>query len=156
MDDPKQLINRFVEELWNERRLDVADAIFAKDCVTHQLRSGVPADAVPRGPQAIKEHVASWIASFPDLRFSIEQMLSEGDRVVTQLLMEGTHQGAWLGIPASGKKMQIRMFTVHRVVQGKIVEDWVLVESLGVFQQLGVIPNTADLVGNFLRQQGNR
>jgi len=155
MDEPKQLINRFVEELWNERRLDVADAIFAKDCVTHQLRSGVPADAVPRGPQAIKEHVAGWIASFPDLRFSIEQMLSEGDRVVTQLLMEGTHQGAWLGIPASGKKMQIRMFTVHRVVQGKIVEDWVLVESLGVFQQLGVVPNTADLVGNFLRQQSN-
>jgi predicted ester cyclase len=81
-------------------------------------------------------------------------MLSEGDRVVMQLLMEGTHQGAWLGIPASGKKMQIRMFTVHRVVEGKIVEDWVLVESLGVFQQLGVVPNTADLVGNFLRQQG--
>jgi hypothetical protein len=77
-------------------------------------------------------------------------MLSEGDRVVMQLLMEGTHQSAWLGIPASGKKMQIRMFTVHRVVQGKIVEDWVLVESLGVFQQLGVVPNTADLVGKFL------
>jgi steroid delta-isomerase-like uncharacterized protein len=155
MDDPKQLINRFVEELWNERRLDVADAIFAKDCVTHQLRSGVPADAVPRGPEAIKEHVTSWIASFPDLHFSIEQMLREGDRVVMQLLMEGTHQGAWLGIPASGKKMQIRMFTVHRLVQGMIVEDWVLVESLGVFQQLGVVPNTADLVGNFLRQQSN-
>ena len=51
MDDPKQLINRFVEELWNERRLDVADAIFAKDCVTHQLRSGVPVDAVPRAPR---------------------------------------------------------------------------------------------------------
>jgi hypothetical protein len=51
--------------------------------------------------------------------------------------------------------MQIRMFTVHRVVQGKIVEDWVLVESLGVFQQLGVVPSTADLVGTFLRQQGN-
>ena len=155
MDDPKQLINRFVEELWNERRLEVADAIFGTDCVTHQLRSGVAVDAVPRGPQAMKEHVAGWIASFPDLHFSIEQMVSEGDRVVTQLLMEGTHQGAWLGIPASGKKMQIRMFTVHRVVQGKIVEDWVLVESLGFFQQLGVVPNAADLVGNFVRQQGN-
>ena len=154
-DDPKQLINRFVEELWNERRLDVADAIFAHDCVTHQLRSGAPADALPRGPETIKEHVTSWIASFPDLHFSIEQMLSEGDRVAMQLLMEGTHQGAWLGIPASGKKMQIRMFTVHRVVQGEIVEDWVLVESLGVFQQLGVVPNTADLVGNFLRQQSS-
>jgi predicted ester cyclase len=109
---------------------------------------------VPRGPQAIKEHVTSWIASFPDLHFSIEQMLSEGDRVVMQLLMDGTHQGAWLGIPASDK-MQVRMFTVHRLVQGKIVEDWVLVESLGVFQQLGMVPNTADLVGNFLRQQSN-
>jgi steroid delta-isomerase-like uncharacterized protein len=155
MDDPKHLVSRFVEELWNERRLDVADAIFAKDCVTHQLRSGVPADAVPRGPQAIKEHVTGWITSFPDLHFSIEQMLSEDDRVVMQLLMEGTHQGSWMGIPASGKKMQIRMFTVHRVVQGKIVEDWVLVESLGLFQQLGVVPNTADLVGNFLRQQSH-
>ena len=155
MNEPKQLIRRFVEELWNERRLEVADAIFAKDCVTHQLQSGVPSDAVPRGPQAIKEHVTGWIASFPDLHFTVEQMLSEDDRVVMQLLMEGTHRGAWLGIPASGKKMQIRMFTVHRVVQGKIVEDWVLVESLGFFQQLGVVPNTADLVGNFLRQQSN-
>jgi steroid delta-isomerase-like uncharacterized protein len=154
VDDPKQLIKRFVEELWNERRLEVADAIFAKDCVTHQLRSGLPADAEPRGPQAIKEHVAHWITSFPDLQFSIEQTLCEGDRVVMQLLMEGTHQGPWLGIPASGKKMQIRMFTIHRVVQGKIVEDWVLVESLGIFQQLGVVPDTANLVGNFLRQQG--
>ena len=155
MNDPKQLVNRFVEELWNERRLEVADAIFAKDCVTHQLRSGLPADAVPRGPQVIKEHVTGWVASFPDLHFSIEQILSDGDRVVTQLLMEGTHQGAWMGIPASGKKMQIRMFTIHRVEQGKIVEDWVLVESLGFFQQLGVVPNTADMVGNFLRQQGS-
>ncbi len=153
--DPKHLIKRFVEELWNERGLDVADAIFADDCITHQMRSGVPIEAVPRGPQVTKEHVTSWIASFPDLHFSIEQMLSEGDRVVTQLLMEGTQQGTWLGIPASGKKIQIRMFTVHRVAQGKIVEDWVLVESLGVFQQLGIVPETADLVGNFLRRQGN-
>jgi steroid delta-isomerase-like uncharacterized protein len=156
MDDPKQMVTRFVEELWNERRLDVADAIFAKDCVTHQLQSGLPADAVPRGPQAIKEHVRGWTASFPDLRFTIEQMLGEDDRVVMQLLMEGTHRGACLGIPASGKKMQIRMFTIHRVVQGKIVEDWVLVESLGFFRQLGVVPNTADLVSNFLRQRSDR
>jgi hypothetical protein len=47
------------------------------------------------------------------------------------------------------------MFTIHRVVQGKIVEDWVLVESLGFFQQLGVVPNTADLVSTFLRQRDN-
>jgi len=153
MDDPKQLIHRFVDELWNERRLDVADEIFAPDCVTHQLRSGAPLDAMPRGPLAIREHVSSWIASFPDLRFSIEQIMTEGDRVVMQLRMDGTHQGAWLGIPASGKKMQIRMFTIHRIEHGRIAEDWVLVESLGVFQQLGIVPETADLLSHFRRHQ---
>src|SRR5579884_1713359 len=144
MNDPKQLISRFVEELWNERRLDVADAIFANNCVTHQLRSGMPVDAVPRGPQVIKEHVNTWVTGFPDLHFSIEQILSEGDRVMAELRVEGTHNGAWLGIPASGKKIQIRMVTVHRVEHAKIVEDWVLVESLGVLEQLGVVPNTAE------------
>lgn len=153
MHDPKYLVRRFVEELWNERHVDVADEIFAEDCVTHQLQSGRPDECVARGPHAIKEHVANWIASFPDLRFNIEQMLSEDDRVATQLLVEGTHQGSWLGIPASGKKLQMRMFTIHRVVHGRIVEDWVLLEALGVLQQLGVVPNTTDLVGNFLRQQ---
>jgi steroid delta-isomerase-like uncharacterized protein len=156
MDNPKCIVRRFVEELWNERRLDVADVIFAEDCVTHQLRSGLPADGVPRGPQAMKEHIADWIASFPDLRFSVEQILSEGDLVMMRLLMQGTHQGVWLGIPASGKSVEIRMITIHRVVRGKIVEDWVLVESLGLFQQFGAVPDTADLVGNFSREQSNR
>jgi hypothetical protein len=103
MDDPKHVINKFVEELWNQRRLDVADAIFSGDCVTHQLRSGVPVDAVRRGPQAIKEHVMGWIASFPDLRFSIEQMLSEGDRVVMQLLMEGTTRARGWEFPRAAR-----------------------------------------------------
>ncbi len=60
-----------------------------------------------------------------------------------------------MGIPASGKKLQIRMFTGHHILQNKIVEDWMLGESLGFFQQLGVVPNTADLMNNFLRQQSN-
>jgi steroid delta-isomerase-like uncharacterized protein len=153
MDHPKHVINRFVEELWNERRLEVADAIFAEDCLTNQLQSGGTAGPTPRGPEAIKEHVVGWVASFPDLHFCIEQMLSEDGRVATQLLMQGTHQGAWLGIPASGKRIEIRMFTIHRVVQGKIVEDWVLVESLGLFQQLGVVSSTSELVDNFVGQQ---
>jgi steroid delta-isomerase-like uncharacterized protein len=151
----KLIVKRFVEELWNARRLEVADQIFSEDCVTHQLRSGISAEPARRGPQAMKEHVSGWLLSFPDLRFNIEEMIAERDRVVSQLVMEGTHQGAWLGIPASGKRVQIRMFTVHRILQGKIVEDWVLVESLGLFQQLGLVPDTADLVDNFLHQQSS-
>src|SRR5215467_4082486 len=116
MEPAKHIVKRFVEELWNARRLDVADQIFSEDCVTHQLRSGVLSERVPRGPQAMKEHVSGWLMSFPDLRFNIEQTLGEGDRVVSQLVMEGTHQGAWMGIPPTGKRVQVRMITIHRIV----------------------------------------
>jgi steroid delta-isomerase-like uncharacterized protein len=149
MEEAKHIIKRFVEELWNARRLDVADQIFSEDCVTHQLRSGVLAEPAHRGPQAMKEHVSGWLMSFPDLRFNIEQMITDQDRVVSQLVMEGTHQGTWMGISPTGKRLQIRMITIHRIANSKIVEDWVLVESLGFFQQLGVLPDTAELIRNF-------
>lgn len=152
MEQAKQIIKRFVDELWNARRLDVADQIFSEDCVTHQLRSGVLAEPVHRGPQAMKEHVSGWLMSFPDLRFNIEQMIVDGDRVVSQLVMEGTHQGAWMGILPTGKRLQIRMITIHRIANSKIAEDWVLVESLGFFQQLGMLPDTAELIRNFVQQ----
>src|ERR1700751_5184003 len=148
MDEAKHVIKRFVEELWNARQLNLADEIFSEDCVTHQLRSGFSAEPAPRGPQAVKEHVSGWLMSFPDLRFNIEQMIAEQDRVVSQLVMEGTHQGAWMGISPTGKRLQIRMITIHRIANSKIAEDWVLVESLGFFQQLGVLPDTAELIHN--------
>lgn len=150
--EPAAIIRRFVDELWNGRQLEVADEIFAADCITHQLRSGAPSSAVPRGPEAIKEHVSGWLRSFPDLRFTVEQIIAQNDRVATQLLVEGTHQAPWLGIPASGKTLQIRMFTLHRIAGDKIVEDWVLVESLGVFQQLGVIPSTPEMIAKFVHK----
>lgn len=149
MEQAKQIIKRFVEELWNARKLDVADQIFSEDCVTHQLRSGVLAEPARRGPQAMKEHVSGWLTSFPDLRFNIEQMIAERDRVMSQLVMEGTHQGIWMGISPTGKRLQIRMITIHRIANSKIAEDWVLVESLGFFQQLGVLRDTAELIRTF-------
>jgi steroid delta-isomerase-like uncharacterized protein len=151
MEPAKDIIKRFVEELWNGRRLDVADQIFSEGCVTHQLRSGVLDEPSPRGPQEMKEHVSGWLMSFPDLHFNIEQMITERDRVVSQLVMEGTHQGTWMGISPTGKRLQIRMITIHRIANGKIAEDWVLVESLGLFQQLGAVPDTAELIRNFAR-----
>jgi predicted ester cyclase len=149
MEPAKHIIKRFVEELWNDRRLEVADQIFSEYCITHQLRSGALAEPAHRGPQAMKEHISGWLMSFPDLRFNIQQIIAERDRVVSQLVMEGTHQGTWMGISPTGKRLHIRMITIHRIANSKIAEDWVLVESLGLFQQLGVVPSTAELVRNF-------
>ena len=142
----KTIVRRFIEELWNQRKLALADDLFAEDCVTHQLRFGNDPAGSPRGPAAMKHHVADWLAAFPDIRFTIEQMLAEGDRVMTQCVACGTHLGSWLGIPATGKFISIQMFVVHRFADGLIDEDWVLVDSLGVFQQLGLVPPSEELL----------
>lgn len=149
MESNKQIVKNFVELLWNQRNLELADSIFATDCHTHQLRSGAPVTSVPRGPQAIKTHVSEWLSGFPDLHVTIEQMVAEGDRVLSQLAMDGSHTGPWLGIPPTGKRLNIRMMTIHRIQGGKIIEDWVLVESLGLFQQLGAVPATSNFLAEF-------
>ena len=94
----------------------------------------------------MKHHVADWLAAFPDIRFTIEQMLAEGDRVMTQCVARGKHLGSWLGIPATRKIITIQMFVVHRIADGLIAEDWVLIDSLGVFQQLGLVPPTEEVL----------
>ena len=86
----------------------------------------------------MKAHVADWLRGFPDLKFTIEQIFSADDKVFTQTVMDGTHTGTWLEIPPTNKRVTIRMMTVHRIARGKIAEDWVLVESLGFFQQLRI------------------
>ena len=153
MKDCKHIVARFVDELWNERNLEVADTIFDEACHTHQLRSGPPAVAATRGPAAIKAHVADWLSGFPDLKVTVEQMFADGDRVISQLAMDGTQAGQWMGIPPTGKRVNIRMITIHRIRSGKIIEDWVLVESLGFFQQLGALPLTKDFLSEFAQRQ---
>ena len=146
MESNKVVVQCFIEELWNQRMLALADDLFAVDCITHQLRFGNEPAGGPRGPAAMKRHVAAWLAAFPDIRFTIEQMLAEGDRVMTQCVARGTHLGSWLGVPATGKFISIQMFVVHRFADGLIAEDWVLVDSLGLFQQLGLVPPTEELL----------
>ena len=154
MGNHKQLIIRFVEELWNQRKIAVADELFDPGCRTFQLRSGAPVTSEPRGPEVVKTHVAEWLSGFPDLHFTIEQMIAEGDKVSALLVMEGTHTGYWLGIPPSGKRVAIRMMTIHRMEYGKIMEDWVIVESLGFFQQLGILPETTEFLHAFSEKRG--
>jgi steroid delta-isomerase-like uncharacterized protein len=145
LESNKLVVGRFFEEFWNQRKPEVADEIFAVNCVTHQLRSGSDDIAAPRGPEAMKPHLAEWTAAFPDLQFTVEQMIAEGDRVVSYCISLGTHLGYWHGMPPTGKAIIMRMIVVHRIVDGLISEDWVLVDFLGVFQQLGLVQPTNEL-----------
>ena len=142
----KAIVARFYEELWNNRKVEVADEIFAGECVTHQLQSGAEVTSAGRSPEVLKHHVGEWLKGFPDLRFEVEEMIAEGELVMSRCVMRGTHAGEWMGVEASGRQVSIRMMVVHRIAKGKIVEDWVLVETLGFLQQLGVVPPTVEIL----------
>ena len=94
LEDNKKLVTWFIEEIWNQRHLDVADEVFAADCITHQLRSGADSLTIPRPPEALKQHISEWLAAFPDIHFSIDQLIAGGDRVVVHCQARGTHLGA--------------------------------------------------------------
>jgi len=147
--NPELVSRRFFEEVWNARRLEVADEIVAADCITRQLRSSAgPMPSASRGPDALKEHILSWLAAFPDLTWEIEAVVTQGERVVTWAVAHGTHQGHWLGVAPTGRRIAIRCVVLHRVADGRIVEDWVVTEALGFFQQLGIVPDTPTLLAN--------
>ena len=142
----KLIVQRFIEEIWNERNLDVADEIFAENCITHQLRSGVDSLTMPRPPQAMKHHIREWLTAFPDIYFTIEQMIAERDKVFVHCIARGTHLGLWHNISPTGKVISIQMMVIYRIANDLIVEDWVLVDFLGVFQLLGLVKSTNELL----------
>lgn len=142
----EKIVRRFYEELWNGRRVEAAGELFSAEGVTHQLRSGAPDEAAPRNPALVRAHVAEWVAAFPDLRFEVEQLIACGEHVVSRAVMRGTHGGEWHGVAPTGRRVEIRMTVIQRISAGKIAEDWVLVDSLGLLQQLGLLPATEEIL----------
>ena len=145
MRDAATVVDCFFERLWNGRELDLADELIDPDCVTHQLQSGGGSPA-RRGPEEMKEHVRGWLRAFPDLVMEVRGRVAQEDRIATHCALVGTHRDTWLGIAPTDKRIEIEMMVIHRVAGGRIVEDWVLVESYGVFQQLGLLPSKQDLL----------
>jgi steroid delta-isomerase-like uncharacterized protein len=145
--DASEIVERFFTEVWNRRDLAALEDIVDHCCVTHQVRSARdPIFSASRGPAAMRQHIEAWLTAFPDIHVTTDLRCTCGDDVVSWVTMRGTHRGAWQGIPATGREVTIRTVAQHRVEAGRIVEDWVIVETLGLFQQLGVIPPMQELL----------
>lgn len=145
-EDNKLVVQRFISELWNERKLELAEELIAANCVTHQLCASEAPEGAPRSPESVRREVAGWVAGFPDLTLALEQLVAAGDLVVARCTMSATHTGPWMGIAPTGKRINVPIVSLHRVADGRIVEDWVLVGSLALFQQLGLVPSTEEIV----------
>lgn len=148
MSEAREVVNHFFERLWNARELDLAERLIDPDCRTHQLQSGGDGAGIARGPDAVRHHISDWLRAFPDLEMRVGQSVVEGDRVASHCTMIGTHSDEWMGLPATGKRIHIEMMVIHKVAKDRIVEDWVLVESYGLFQQLGLLPAKQQLLAS--------
>ncbi len=133
--DNKALIRRFYEEVFNKKNLAAIDDFFAPGHVDHTLPPGLPV-----GPEGTKQAIAMTLTAFPDLHLTIEDMIAEGDKVVTWFTTHGTQRGALGDIPPTGKQVTVSTIEITRIAGGKIVEDSGLDDRLGMLQQLARKP----------------
>ena len=136
VEDNKALIREIIEEVWNRGNLAAVDRYFAPDYVDH-----TPFPGQGPGPEGYRQVVTAIRDAFPDLYLTLGDILAEGDRVAFRYTMEGTHQGDFVGIPPTGKPFSVEGMIIARVVDSKAVERWANLDTLGLMQQLGVIPS---------------
>jgi steroid delta-isomerase-like uncharacterized protein len=140
----KTVSRRFLEEAWNKGNLAVLDEIIATDHVNSGPNT-IP--GLPNGPEGVKQLVTTYRNAFPDVHFTIDEQIAEGDKVVTRWSEEGTHEGELAGLPATGKSTNVTGIAVYRIANGKIAESWLIFDQFGLMQQLGVIP-MPEVAGN--------
>jgi steroid delta-isomerase-like uncharacterized protein len=130
----KELVHRMNEEVWNQGNLEVLDELFSKDFVRHFLPNG----SVTRGLDQFRDHISSHREAFPDWAEDIKLMVAEGNLVATQFTSTGTNEGSFLGNSPTGNRIHISEMSIYRIVDGKIVEQWLIPDLLSLNQQLGL------------------
>jgi len=131
----KELIHRYNEEIWNKGNLEKMDELCSADFVRHF----VPDSSIIKGLDELRESVRNHRQAFPDWAEEIKQIVAEGDLVATHFTSTGTNTGSFLGNPPTGKQIHINEMSTYRIVDGKIVEQWLLPDLLSLSQQLGLI-----------------
>jgi predicted ester cyclase len=133
-EENKAVVRRFFEELLSTDNLALADEILSPDFCLYFAGSPDPMDL-----KRYKDFLAARRAAFPDRRFAVEDMIAEGDKVSARFTMRGTPNGELQGIAPSGREVTMSGIDIIRLKEGKMVEDRVEVDQLGMMQQLGVI-----------------
>ena len=134
----KAVARRVWKEAINEGNLSVLDEIVAEDAVDH---SAVPGTA--QGREGVKQMISMYQNAFSDFHATLEDLIAEGDKVVQRVTVRGTHTGELMGIPPTGKDIEISAIHISRFKDGKEVEHWSNADIMGMMQQLGVAPEPA-------------
>lgn len=130
----KEIAKRLYEEVFNQRRVTVLDELAVADYVEHD-----PLPGQGTGLQGLKDRVNALIEGL-DPQFTIEDVIAEEDKVVVRWTNSGTHTGAFLGIPPTGRSFSIAGIDVYRIEDGKLAEHWHVIDMYGQMVQLGLLP----------------
>ena len=131
----KALIRLWADEGFNKNNMAVANEVYAADVYYHE-----PAAGVVKGLERLKDFVTSWRVAFPDSLLTIEEQVAEGNAVATRWTFVGTHRQSFRGLAPTGKSVKFSAMYFYRFADGKVVEIHAMVNSLTLFQQLGVVP----------------
>ena len=129
----KAQVRRVFEEVYNRGDLAVIDEVAASDLIIHASSQDI------HGREGAKQYVAALRVGFPDLHFTVEDQIAEGDMVVTRWTARGTHAGEFQGIRPTGRAIHLAGSDIDRIIDGRTVECWAHVDELGLMQQLGVV-----------------
>lgn len=134
--DNKAIVRRLYDEAWNRRKFEVVKELISP---SHALQAPTRSGS-SIGPEAYQRQISRFLAGFPDLRFAVEDIVAEKDKVVACWTMSGTHKGDFMGVPPTNKKVSVDGMTVHQLAGGKIMDSVTNWDALGMMQQLGAVP----------------
>ena len=133
--DNAAVIRRFVEEVITQGNIDSA-AQFVWDDVIEQ----VPLPGQGPGLEGLKDVLRGMRSAFPDLNFTIQEQVAEGNKVASRFEWTGTHQGEFLGIPPTGRQVRVWGMVIDRLEEGRIKDTRIIMDTLGLMVQMGVFP----------------
>jgi steroid delta-isomerase-like uncharacterized protein len=140
--DSKAIVRRLYQEVWNKRRLEVVDELISPShALTDPMVSGSQI-----GPELYKRRVVELTMSFPDLRFTMEDTIAEGGKIVVSWIIFGTQKGEFMNIPATGRKVSVEGITIHHITNGKILDSYARWDALGLMRQLGQAPSVGKTI----------
>lgn len=131
----KAISKRIFEEIYSRGNLDLIDELVSPNVVNHTAPPGLPP-----GTEGFKQQVSMIRNAMPDLQSNVDDLIAEGDKIVTRWTGTGTHLGEMMGIPPTGNTIVVSGVNVERIANGKVVEHWSVFDQLDFMQQLGAIP----------------
>lgn len=129
------IVRRIYDQAFNQGNLAIIDELVSVDAAAHMGSWGLPANRL-----GLKQMIASLRSAFPDLYCTVEDEIREGEKLASHWTMRGTHKGIFMGSQPTGRLIHVQGFIFAHTADGLIIEGWILIDQMGMLQQLGIVP----------------